>query len=100
MLEEGARPEHRLDRQIERDVEQLVGALRFQPLEEAEIVLDMLEHVDRHQHVEALLALGQQVAEAEGQPVLRFVAAELEGLRRDLVAIELLVASRGCRTGP
>ena len=70
---------------------------RLQPLEEAEIVLDMLEHVDRHQHVEALLVLGQQVAETEGQPVLRLAAAKLEGLRRDLIAIELLVAAKGMR---
>src|SRR5207248_2428133 len=60
---------HFLRGELERNVEDLVLALVAQLAKEPEVVLDMLEHVDRHDDVEMRAVVVEQVREAEGEPL-------------------------------
>ena len=89
LREEKARVDHREREEFERDVEDGIVRPRLQGPEEAEAVLDMLDHVDAEQEVERDRGvLGEEVGEAELQARRLVSAAEPVRLRRDLVARE------------
>src|SRR5260221_8724833 len=86
-VEEGARAQHFLRGELERNVEDLVvgpGAKRSQ---EPEVILDMLEDVDRHRDV-VMLAHLEEVREAEGKALGSLLRADRERGGRDVVAEE------------
>src|SRR3954464_7951387 len=72
--------------ELERNVEELVASLRAQLAQEAEVILDVLEHVDRHHEVEP----GALFLDDVGEPVLEFLVGLLRADRicdrRDFVA--------------
>ena len=89
LREKKAPVDHREREELERDVEDGVIRPRLQGPEEAEAVLDVLDHVDAEQQVERDRGvLGEEVGEAELQARRLAPEAELVRLRRDLVARE------------
>src|SRR5258706_8980411 len=79
--------QHVLHRELERDVKDLVAPPGPQAAEEPEVVLDMLEDVDRHHHVE-LDGILEGVALLVGDVRRRLAATDLVGRRRNVVADE------------
>src|SRR5947208_1177945 len=63
-VDERARAHHHLRRELERDVEDLVFAPGAELAQEREVILDVLEDVDRHDDIEERV-LVEQVGEPE-----------------------------------
>ena len=90
-------PEHRLRREVERDLEDLVHAPRADLLEEAEVVHDVLDDVEDEHQVERpggplLRLVARDVDELEVQAVVRALQSVVDRHRRDVVSPELALA--------